>query len=84
MEISIIIDKLNDIDKRLVSIEEKIQYIEASSQKMSNHISFVESVYKIIKIPFLYVLNKIHPIDMDSIEHSHKDIEMKPLLKKDP
>ena len=64
---------IDKIEKRLQVIEDKLQYVQDSGIRMNNHISFVESVYDTVKYPFFYIMNKIQPINANSV----RDIEMK-------
>lgn len=58
-----ILDKLNEILIRLDKIEADIQYLKNGSDTMTEHISFVDTVYESIKNPFYFIINKIKPID---------------------
>lgn len=55
-------NKLNYITEHLNYIENDIKDIKHSSNNMNEHISFVETVYDTVKIPFYYIINKITPI----------------------
>ena len=48
---------LKDIDKRLEKIENILDSQNFYSQKMSDHIDFVDSVYDSVKKPFCKVLS---------------------------
>lgn len=65
-----ILDKLEDIEKRLEVLETEMIYIKQSSTNMNEHISFVENVYDTIKSPFYYVMNKIKPIENIPVKES--------------
>ncbi len=55
-----IINKLDEINKRLEAIEAKLNIINDSTSNMDNHIQFVEDVYDKIKQPLSYAANKIN------------------------
>jgi hypothetical protein len=57
-----ILNKLDEIVKRLDRIEEDIKYLKNGSDNMTEHISFVENVYDTIKSPFYFIMNKVRPI----------------------
>ena len=61
--IHILLHKLNEIDTRLCNIETVIGHVQTSSNKMDNHISFVETVYNIIKFPLSFIINQIPPVN---------------------
>lgn len=52
-----ILKRLKDIDKRLEKIENILDSQNFYSQKMSDHIDFVDSVYDSVKKPFWKVLS---------------------------
>ena len=52
-----ILEKLNLIEERLNKIEKILSMQQISSQKMSEHIDFVDSVYESVKKPFCKVLS---------------------------
>lgn len=58
-----ILDKLNEILTRLDKIEADIQHLKNGSDTMTEHISFIETVYDTIKNPFYFIMNKIKPIE---------------------
>jgi archaellum component FlaC len=72
-----ILNKLDDIDRRLGVIESDIEQIKKSNSNMDEHISFVEGVYDTIKNPFYYIMNKIKPIDSIPIKEPKqlRDVE---------
>jgi hypothetical protein len=55
-----IITILNDINKKLDRIEERLINLEKIEEKMDTHIDFIEEVYNNIKHPLNYVTNKIN------------------------
>jgi hypothetical protein len=57
-----ILNKLDEIIKRLVKIENDIEYLKNGSDTMTDHISFIEHVYDTIKSPFYFIMNKVKPI----------------------
>jgi hypothetical protein len=62
----IIIEKLEQIENRLNLMESNIEEMKRDTLKMSNHISFVERVYKRIEYPFHYIMDKFQrtPIEI--------------------
>ena len=62
------IDKIDNIEHRLTIIEDKLEFAKDSGIRMNNHITFIESVFDTVKIPFFYIMNKIKPIDTKTIE----------------
>ena len=44
-----LIDLVEKIEKRLSVIEEELKIIKKDTENMSNHISFVDGVYKSVK-----------------------------------
>jgi hypothetical protein len=51
---------LNDINKKLDRIEERLIKLEKTQDKMDTHIDFIEDVYDNIKHPLNYVTNKVN------------------------
>jgi len=54
-----ILEKLNNIEKKLSILMEKTQENSENCQKMSNHIDFIEKVYSTLKSPLEYVTGKL-------------------------
>ncbi len=54
-----ILVELDKMNKRLETIETKLNIINDSTSNMDNHIQFVENVYDKIKQPLTYAANKI-------------------------
>lgn len=54
-----ILVELDKMNKRLETIETKLNIINDSTSNMDNHIHFVENVYDNIKQPLNYAVNKI-------------------------
>lgn len=52
-----IMNLLLKIDKRLDKIEEILLVTKNASNKMSNHIDFIDNIYDIIKKPFYKILS---------------------------
>jgi hypothetical protein len=55
-----IINLLNEINKKLDRIEERLIKLEKTQDKMDTHIDFIEDVYENIKHPLNYVTNKMN------------------------
>jgi chromosome condensin MukBEF complex kleisin-like MukF subunit len=51
--------ELANIMEQLKQINERLEKLEKSSDKMSNHIDFVENIYTRIKYPFHFIMDKI-------------------------
>lgn len=67
-----LINKLDNIEKRLDTIETALGTIKKSSKQMENHIEFVETVYDNIKTPFNFIMEKVAPIAyIGSISDTH-------------
>jgi hypothetical protein len=47
-----ILKKLSEIEKRLDNIEKILELQKKSSEKMDNHIDFIDNVYSQVKKPF--------------------------------
>jgi len=76
-------NKLTNIEKRLdrlesetllvkesaVNIENDMVYIKQSTNNMDYHISFVESVYNAVRLPFARILGA-NPVSLKYIERS--------------
>ena len=54
-----ILEKLNNIEKKLSILMEKTEENSENCQKMSNHIDFIEKVYSTLKSPLEYVTGKL-------------------------
>ena len=57
-----ILEKLNEILKRLDVIEDDINYLKTGNDNMTRHISFIERVYDYVKAPLFYIVDKVKPI----------------------
>ncbi len=51
---------LNEINKKLDRIEDRLIKLESTQNKMDTHIDFIEDVYENIKHPLNYVTNKVN------------------------
>ena len=58
-----ILNKLDEIIKRLDKIENDIAYLKNGSDTMTEHISFIDHVYDTIKSPLYFIMNKVKPIN---------------------
>jgi hypothetical protein len=58
-----IINKLDEILKRVKNIEHDIKYLKNGNDNMTSHISFIESVYDTIKNPLYFVMNKFKTVE---------------------
>jgi hypothetical protein len=55
-----ILEILRNINQRLVNIEMVLTKQSISTEKMENHIEFVDNVYSIVKTPFCKALSLYH------------------------
>ncbi len=55
-----IITILNEINKKLDRIEERLITLEKTQDKMDTHIDFIEHVYDNVKHPLNYLTNKVN------------------------
>lgn len=55
----IILEKLINIENKLLKIEVDIELLKSNGNNLNNHISFIENVYNSIKHPFYYLINCI-------------------------
>ena len=55
-----IINLLNEINKKLDRIEERLIKLENTQTKMDTHIDFIEDIYENIKHPLNYVTSKVN------------------------
>lgn len=58
-KLDILIKSQEDILKRIEILEERLETIHKDTQKMDNHIDFIESIYSKIKSPFHMLMNTI-------------------------
>ena len=63
---------MEDIEKRLVRIEDKLDYIIVSNNKLDKHIDFIEQIYSNVKKPLNYI-SKI--LGGDEIEYKSKILD---------
>ena len=56
--IEIIIRKLESIEQRLLSLENKADDINTSCKGMDGHISFINSIYAKLRSPMMWILGK--------------------------
>lgn len=66
----LVLDKLNEVLVKLNKIEydieclkDNLEYLKKGNDNMTEHITFIESVYESIKNPFYFIMNKIKPIE---------------------
>ena len=50
-------------------MDKRLSKIENETNKMSNHIDFVENIYDKIKMPFHYILGKISHVANKELEN---------------
>lgn len=49
--------KIDDVQQRISTLENKIDMILKDTKKMNNHINFVENIYNAVKNPFQNILH---------------------------
>jgi uncharacterized protein Yka (UPF0111/DUF47 family) len=49
--------KIDDLQQRISTLENKIDMILKDTKNMNNHINFVENIYNVVKNPFQNVLH---------------------------
>ena len=54
-----LIDLVEKIEKRLTVIEEELKIIKKDTENMSNHITFVDGVYKSVRRPVQNLLSSL-------------------------
>ena len=54
-----ILEILKVIEGRLTAIEGKLGIVEQTSEKMSDHINFVENVYRVVRRPLNFIKNQV-------------------------
>ena len=57
--IEIILKKLESIEQRLLSLENKADDINTSCKGMDGHISFINSIYTKLRSPMMWILGKL-------------------------
>jgi hypothetical protein len=57
--ILLILESIKNIEKRLELIEQKLT---SSTEKMNEHISFIENTYSALRVPLNYVKQKVEMI----------------------
>ena len=67
-----VIELLKGINSRLDKIETEISGMKKTTQKMSDHINFVENTYSLVRTPLGYLKNKIECI----MGNHHPTIEL--------
>lgn len=58
-KLDILIKSQKDILERIERLEERLDCVQKDTQKMDNHIDFIESIYLKIKSPFHILMNTI-------------------------
>jgi hypothetical protein len=77
MEHEAILEKLDEMNKRLERIERKLGVVEESCSSMDSHIGFVEGLYTTLQSPLHYVVSRITGYDesLPAAPSSQKRIE---------
>ena len=52
--------RLDSIEKSIVNITTILNKISGETNRMDSHVSFVENVYETIKTPFHSIMNRVH------------------------
>lgn len=55
----IIVRELIEIKEQIKEIRSRINSIEGHTEKMTNHVYFIEDLYEKVKKPFMFLLNKV-------------------------
>jgi hypothetical protein len=70
--------KLEELERCNLDLERKIEIILKNTQRMDEHIDFVEKTYETIKKPFHYLMNKISMLSIlskNDNEETNKEIK---------
>lgn len=62
----LLIDKMQSLEDKLIKIEQKLDLIMNSCNKMDNHINFVDGVYSVVKNPFYKVMSLMNTQDSNT------------------
>ena len=82
VDITILKEEIHKIDKRLYSLEEKIDTLILTinnnvlheCSKMGSHIDFIENIYENVKHPLGYICNKVtHYVNKDPLKQMSLD-----------
>tara|TARA_B100001778_G_C18029497_1_gene380321 strand:+ start:162 stop:386 length:225 start_codon:yes stop_codon:yes gene_type:complete len=65
-------EDLSKILEKLEHMEEKINVLEKQTQKMSDHIDFIDSVYSKISSPLWWLCNKVNGLRLSSNEEDKR------------
>ena len=55
--LNLILEKIERLEHEYINLERKIEQMSANTQRMENHIDFVEATYRRIKTPFNKLMN---------------------------
>jgi peptidoglycan hydrolase CwlO-like protein len=58
----LILEKLNNIEKKLEALEEKINNIDKTSNKLDKHIDEINNIYSNYKAPLDYITYKFNSL----------------------
>lgn len=67
--------KLEELERYNLDLERKIEIILKNTQRMDEHINFVEKTYETIKKPFHYLMDKVSMLSFLSKKDNEKDNE---------
>lgn len=57
-----ICSKLDSIDKKIDELNSKINQNSKDCERMTSHITFIETVYEHVKNPMMFIVNRINKI----------------------
>lgn len=57
--LEIVLQKLEELEHSHLNLERKIDEIHKNTQRMEDHINFVENTYDTVKTPFHYLMDKV-------------------------
>jgi len=60
--LSEICSKLDSIDKKIDELNSKINQNSKDCERMTSHITFIETVYEHVKNPMMFIVNRINKI----------------------
>lgn len=66
-ETELILHELKYIKQELIELKNEIRQIKKNTQKMDDHIDFVDSVYEKVKAPFHFICNKVETISKTNL-----------------
>jgi len=69
--------KIDDLEKKVISLEEKINIlinlignVKEDTGKMSTHIDFIDTVYTKVKMPLFWICDKVNSFKTNSVNYT--------------